>query len=86
MNVVTYSGKQGYVSKTTLALKATPSPAFAPTTNGTDTNVDGQQIQRPVMADTKPEGASAQWRDGSDSFSAHRRGTCSHHGGVASWY
>ncbi|WP_202630539.1 DUF3761 domain-containing protein [Deinococcus alpinitundrae] len=36
------------------------------------------------MADTKPAGAPAQCRDGSDSFSTHRRGTCSHHGGVAS--
>jgi hypothetical protein len=29
--------------------------------------------------------ASAQCRDGTYSFSAHRRGTCSHHGGVAAW-
>jgi len=85
---VTYSGKKGYVSKTILALKATPVPALPVTapSNGTYTNVDGQQIQRPVMADTKPEGASAQCRDGTYSFSTHRRGTCSHHGGVASWY
>jgi hypothetical protein len=32
-----------------------------------------------------PPGASAQCRDGSYSFSAHHRGTCSHHGGVARW-
>lgn len=31
-------------------------------------------------------GASAKCRDGSLSYSAHRRGTCSHHGGVAEWY
>ena len=31
-------------------------------------------------------GASAKCRDGSLSYSAHRRGTCSHHGGVAVWY
>jgi hypothetical protein len=24
--------------------------------------------------------------DGTYSFSQHRRGTCSHHGGVARWY
>jgi hypothetical protein len=30
-------------------------------------------------------GATAQCRDGSYSFSEHHRGTCSHHGGVASW-
>jgi hypothetical protein len=32
-----------------------------------------------------PTGASAKCRDGTYSFSAHRRGTCSHHGGVAVW-
>lgn len=31
-------------------------------------------------------GASAKCADGSLSFSATRRGTCSHHGGVAEWY
>ncbi|MFI1796332.1 DUF3761 domain-containing protein [Streptomyces sp. NPDC020379] len=30
-------------------------------------------------------GASAVCIDGSSSYSAHRRGTCSHHGGVARW-
>jgi hypothetical protein len=32
-----------------------------------------------------PSGASAQCADGSYSFSRSRRGTCSHHGGVARW-
>jgi hypothetical protein len=32
-----------------------------------------------------PAGATAQCEDGSFSFSAHRQGTCSHHGGVARW-
>jgi hypothetical protein len=31
-------------------------------------------------------GASARCSDGSYSYSAHRQGTCSHHGGVAIWY
>jgi hypothetical protein len=30
-------------------------------------------------------GASAICRDGTLSYSSHRRGTCSHHGGVAQW-
>ncbi|WP_343063082.1 DUF3761 domain-containing protein [Actinomadura verrucosospora] len=34
---------------------------------------------------TYPAGASAVCRDGTLSYSAHRRGTCSHHGGVARW-
>ena len=32
-----------------------------------------------------PTGATAQCRDGTYSFSKHRSGTCSHHGGVATW-
>lgn len=32
-----------------------------------------------------PSGATAQCNDGTYSYSAHRRGTCSHHGGVAVW-
>ncbi|GAB3454747.1 DUF3761 domain-containing protein [Kineococcus endophyticus] len=32
-----------------------------------------------------PAGASAVCRDGTLSYSAHRRGTCSHHGGVDTW-
>ena len=32
-----------------------------------------------------PSGASAICRDGTYSYSAHRRGTCSHHGGVSQW-
>ena len=34
---------------------------------------------------TAPPGASAQCRDKTYSYSHHRRGTCSHHGGVARW-
>jgi len=33
-----------------------------------------------------PAGASARCRDRSYSFGQHRRGTRSHHGGVAAWY
>lgn len=32
-----------------------------------------------------PSGATARCRDGTYSFSKHRSGTCSHHGGVATW-
>lgn len=32
-----------------------------------------------------PAGATARCRDGTYSFSQSRRGTCSHHGGVAKW-
>ena len=49
-------------------------------------NVDGIRVQSPTFSDTKPADASARCRDGSYSFSLNRRGTCSHHGGVAEWY
>jgi hypothetical protein len=55
--------------------------------SGTYTNSAGDQIHRPAHTDTgkPPAGASAQCGDLSYSFSASRRGTCSHHGGVARW-
>ncbi len=34
---------------------------------------------------TPPKGATAQCRDGTYSYSKHRSGTCSHHGGVKTW-
>lgn len=39
-----------------------------------------------LQAPSHPAGATALCRDGSVSYSAHRSGTCSHHGGVAQWY
>ena len=49
-------------------------------------NVDGIRVPPPVFSETKPAGATARCRDGSYSSSMHRRGTCSHHGGVAEWF
>ena len=49
-------------------------------------NVDGVRVPSPVFSDTRPAGPSARCRDGSYSFSQHRRGTCSYHGGVAEWF
>ena len=40
------------------------------------------QGQEPSSA---PSGTTARCRDGTYSFSKHRSGTCSHHGGVATW-
>ena len=48
-------------------------------------NVDGYRVQSPTYYDATPAGARALCRDGSYSFSRNRRGTCSHHGGVARW-
>ncbi len=48
-------------------------------------NSDGQVVKSPEKAASAPAGATAQCRDGSYSFSRHRSGTCSHHGGVGKW-
>lgn len=49
-------------------------------------NVSGHCVHRPMHAAARPSRASARCRDGAYSFSEHHRGTCSHHGGVATWY
>ena len=51
------------------------------------TNSDDQEIHSPAYSENNaaPDGASAECRDGTYSFSAHRSGTCSHHGGVDTW-
>lgn len=69
--------------------RATATP-FIPTqaplsNNNTYTNVSGNEVHSPAYSDTVPVGASAQCRDGTYSYSENRRGTCSHHGGVAEW-
>lgn len=65
------------------------SPAFArhhhsygPESGSHYTNVDGNSIHSPMRADHRPAGATAHCADGTWSFSQHRRGTCSHHGGI----
>lgn len=49
------------------------------------TNVNGHRVHRPVRSSNRPGGATARCADGTWSFSENRRGTCSHHGGVARW-
>ena len=53
--------------------------------NGTYVNSKGQTVKRPENCTTAPQTATAQCHDGTYSFSTSRRGTCSHHGGVAKW-
>lgn len=48
-------------------------------------NAYGECVRRPVAAPARPAGSTARCRDGTYSFSRSRSGTCSHHGGVASW-
>lgn len=55
--------------------------------HGHYTNKDGRDVHSPSHTkDGKaPAGATAQCGDGSYSFSQHRSGTCSRHGGVRDW-
>jgi hypothetical protein len=63
---------------------AKPRPS-APTPSPIPTVVPTREIASPSIA-SNPTGATARCKDGSLSFSEHRQGTCSHHGGVAVWY
>jgi len=50
------------------------------------TNSDGRQVHSPAYSSGGiPAGATAVCADGTYSFSQHRSGTCSHHGGVIKW-
>ena len=49
------------------------------------TNANGNTVHSPAYSNTVPAGATAQCRDGTYSFSQHREGTCSYHGGVMEW-
>lgn len=62
-------------------------PTAEVTGDGYYINVDGNKVQSPTYSQngSVPVGATARCRDGTYSFSQHRSGTCSHHGGVANW-
>ncbi|MGF6886017.1 hypothetical protein ABIA39_007470 [Nocardia sp. GAS34] len=68
-----------------LAPQATAAPALIACGAGEYENVDHDCVPRPEQAPAAPDGATAQCKDGTYSFSRHRTGTCSHHGGVARW-
>lgn len=48
-------------------------------------STDGTMVHRPTRGNTDYGPVTAICGDGSRSFSHHHQGTCSHHGGVASW-
>lgn len=75
--------------KTTAKAKTTPKTTAAPPkTNSTACSADyyrnssGVCVHRPS---SNPAGATAKCKDGSYSYSQHRSGTCSGHGGVLTW-
>ena len=57
------------------------SPTSLPNVN----NFSPKPIVSPKSLPRVLNGASAICRDGTYSYSQHRQGTCSHHGGVAQW-
>ena len=63
------------------AAAATSSQPAAQSDSGY-TNSAGNYVQSPS---SNPQGATAQCKDGTYSYSQSRSGTCSHHGGVAQW-
>lgn len=87
---VSYNGHVGYVYSKYLTSKKinTSKTSYSKNVNNYVkyyTNSNGQLIQSPTFYNSAPNGATALCRDGTYSFSRSRRGTCSHHGGVAHW-
>jgi resuscitation-promoting factor RpfB len=76
-----------YVAPAAPAPAQAPAPAPAPATctNGSYVNSAGNTVCRPAASADVPAGATAKCVDGVYSFSQSRRGTCSGHGGVATW-
>ncbi len=77
------NGLNGYLPR--LSLSAQPNGSFVEGRGYT--NSQGNRVRSPTRTpdNQPPAGATAQCRDGTYSFSQSRRGTCSHHGGVAKW-
>lgn len=97
---VEYCGNIGYVSSKYLSSKyhnpsqtvsryrhSYSSTSYSRPTSSVHyyTNTYGNRVQSPTYYSSTPSGATAICRDGTYSFSQSRRGTCSHHGGVARW-
>jgi hypothetical protein len=70
-------------------LAGAPALAYDSSGNcGYYTNSYGHVVPRPcgnATTDAPPPNSTAVCRDGTYSFSEHRSGTCSGHGGVQSW-
>jgi len=84
---VLYNGKVGYVSAKFLKTPTKNSNTGHVRSSQVKhyTNSRGKKVQSPTYYNAPPAGATALCRDGTYSFSRSRRGTCSHHGGVAEW-
>ena len=80
---IAVNGTAGYLPR--LSLSQQPNGSFKEGSGYT--NSKGNRVRSPTRTpdNQPPPGATAQCRDGTFSFSQSRRGTCSHHGGVAKW-
>ena len=90
---VSYNGHTSYVSRKYITKKPVTKRYSSDNNSSCSTsskpnyytNSYGERVQSPTYYQTAPAGATALCRDGTYSFSRSRRGTCSHHGGVARW-
>jgi hypothetical protein len=73
------------VNDTSAEVKESPSETDSLSNDNSYVNVDGNEVHSPAYSNSVPAGATAICRDGTYSFSQHRSGTCSRHGGVAEW-
>lgn len=60
-------------------------PAYGRACGSDCTSKTSEQPPLQKSERSAPKGATALCADGTFSFSQHRRGTCSHHGGVKEW-
>lgn len=94
---VVCAGGAHHSAKTTSTAQIPSEAGQSLTSNGSDqtkliedrhyVNSSGHLVHSPAHTTTglAPSGASAHCADGTYSFSEHRQGTCSHHGGVTAW-
>lgn len=89
---VSYLGRSGWVHGNTIKLSENAEvlsdvSQTAPKNNSPRTqSTPNPPRTEPRIEKSNPSGATARCADGSLSYSASRRGTCSHHGGVAEWF
>jgi hypothetical protein len=79
------AGSEGSSSESSPGSEEESSEHGSECTNGTYENSSGNTVCKPEESPTVPAGATARCADGTYSFSEHRSGTCSYHGGVAEW-
>ncbi len=87
---ISYNNHSGYVRSNFLSEIPNNSGNYSYTGHQNNkvkhyTNSQGKRTQSPTYYSSAPAGATAECNDGTYSFSASRRGTCSHHGGVKRW-